>query len=98
MDNNLNETRKLTNLKEELRKNGIITDTEEMTPVGKVLADVYQALVEKGYNPVNQIVGYILSGEPTYITSYKDARKRIAKLERDEILEELVNYYIDNNF
>lgn len=98
MDNNLNETRKLTNLKEELRKNGIIADTEEMTPVGKVLADVYQALVEKGYNPVNQIVGYILSGEPTYITSYKDARKRIAKLERDEILEELVNYYIDNNF
>jgi uncharacterized protein (UPF0297 family) len=69
-----------------------------MTPVGKVLADVYQALTEKGYNPVNQIVGYILSDEPTYITSYKDARKKISRLERDEILEELVNFYISNNF
>lgn len=98
MNNSLNETRKLTNLKEELKISGIITDREEMTEVGKVLADVYQALVEKGYNPVNQIVGYILSGEPTYITSYRDARKRISRLERDEILEELVNYYINNNF
>ena len=62
-----------------------------------VLQEVYEALVEKGYNPVNQIVGYILSGEPTYITSYKDARKLISRLERDEILEELVNYYIDHN-
>ncbi len=98
MNNSLNETRKLTNLKEELKRSGVITDREEMTEVGKVLADVYQALVEKGYNPVNQIVGYILSGEPTYITSYRDARKRISRLERDEILEELVNYYINNNF
>lgn len=98
MNNSLNETRKLTNLKEQLKSSGIIADREEMTEVGKVLADVYQALVEKGYNPVNQIVGYILSGEPTYITSYKDARKRISRLERDEILEELVNYYINNNF
>ncbi len=98
MNNSLNETRKLTNLKEQLKQRGIIADREEMTEVGKVLADVYQALVEKGYNPVNQIVGYILSGEPTYITSYMDARKKISKLERDEILEELVNYYLDNNF
>jgi uncharacterized protein (UPF0297 family) len=98
MDNSLNETRKLPNLKEQLKQRGVIVDREEMTEVGKVLADVYQALIEKGYNPVNQIVGYILSGEPTYVTSYKDARKRISKLERDEILEELVNYYINNNF
>jgi uncharacterized protein (UPF0297 family) len=98
MDNSLYETRKLTNLKEQLKQKGVVADKEEMTEVGKVLADVYQALIEKGYNPVNQIVGYILSGEPTYVTSYKDARKRISKLERDEILEELVNYYINNNF
>ncbi len=98
MNNNLNETRKLTNLKEQLHSKGIVADREAMTEVGKVLADVYQALVEKGYNPVNQIVGYILSGEPTYITSHKDARKRISRLERDDILEELVNYYINNNF
>lgn len=97
MDNKLNETQKLTNLREQLIKRGVI-ENDDMTEVGKVLSDVYKALVEKGYNPVNQIVGYILSGEPTYITSYKDARKRISKLERDEILEELVNYYINNNF
>jgi uncharacterized protein (UPF0297 family) len=98
MNNSLNETRKLTNLKEQLAKHGVIADRDTMTPVGKVLADVYQALTEKGYNPVNQIVGYILSDEPTYITSYKDARKKISRLERDEILEELVNFYINNNF
>ncbi len=97
MDERLNETRKLTNLKEQLKQRGVIADREEMTPVGKVLDEVYNALVEKGYNPVNQIVGYILSGEPTYITSYKDARKLISRLERDEILEEIVNYYIDHN-
>ena len=98
MSKDLNETQKLTNLKEQLIQRGIISDRNEMTEVGKVLSDVYGALVEKGYNPVNQIVGYILSGEPTYITSYRDARKMISKLERDEILEELVNYYINNNF
>lgn len=98
MSDGLNETRKLTNLKEELMKQGVIAGREDMTPVGRVLAEVYQALVEKGYNPVNQIVGYILSGEPTYITSYKDSRKKISKLERDEIIEELVNFYINNNF
>ena len=60
-----------------------------------VLEKVYQALVEKGYNPVNQIVGYIMSGDPTYITSYGGARTLISKVERDEILEELVNTYIE---
>ncbi len=60
----------------------------------KVLKEVYQALVEKGYNPINQLVGYILSGDPTYITSYKDARNKIRAIERDELLEKLVKYYI----
>ena len=59
-----------------------------------ILMDVYEALNEKGYNPINQIVGYIMSGDPTYITSYNGARNKIRKLERDEILEELVAYYL----
>ena len=53
------------------------------------------ALTEKGYNPINQIVGYIMSGDPTYITSHKNARSLIMKAERDEILEELMQVYID---
>lgn len=61
-----------------------------------ILMQVYSALVEKGYSPVNQIVGYILSGDPTYITSHNNARSIIGKLERDELLEEIVNYYIQN--
>ena len=60
-----------------------------------ILEIVYNALVEKGYNPVNQIVGYIMSGDPTYITSHKGARSLIMKVERDEILEELMAVYID---
>ena len=60
----------------------------------EILKEVYQALVEKGYNPINQIVGYILSGDPTYITSHNDARNLIRQVERDELLEKLVKYYI----
>ncbi|MDI6600722.1 MAG: IreB family regulatory phosphoprotein [Thermoanaerobacteraceae bacterium] len=60
----------------------------------EILKEVYNALKEKGYNPVNQIVGYLLSGDPTYITSYKNARGLIKKLERDELVEELVKYYL----
>ena len=60
----------------------------------EVLKEVYKALEEKGYNPVNQIVGYILSGDPTYITSYNDARNRIRKVERDDLLEKMVKSYI----
>ena len=60
-----------------------------------ILEIVYKALSEKGYNPVNQIVGYIMSGDPTYITSHKNARSLIMKVERDEILEELMRVYID---
>ena len=59
-----------------------------------VLKEVYNALQEKGYNPVNQIVGYILSGDPTYITSYNNARNTIRTVERDELLEEIIKKYI----
>ena len=58
------------------------------------LTEVYNALVEKGYNPVNQIVGYILSEDPTYITNYKNARTLICRLDRDELLSELVRSYL----
>ena len=60
----------------------------------EILKEVYEALDEKGYNPVNQIVGYILSGDPTYITSHKDARNLIRMIERDELLEKMVKNYI----
>lgn len=60
----------------------------------EILKEVYEALVEKGYNPINQIVGYILSGDPTYITSHKDARNKIRTIERDELLEKMVRNYI----
>ena len=59
-----------------------------------ILEIVYNALVEKGYNPVNQIVGYIMSGDPTYITSYNGARSLVMKVERDEIVDELLKAYI----
>ena len=62
--------------------------------VDEVLAKVYEALAEKGYNPVNQIVGYIMSGDPTFITSHKNARSLIMKVERDELVEELLKEYI----
>lgn len=63
--------------------------------VTDILAQVYEALSEKGYNPVSQIVGYIMSGDPTYITSYKGARSLIMKAERDEIIEVLLENYIE---
>lgn len=64
--------------------------------VKDILDSVYNAMVEKGYNPVNQIVGYIMSGDPTYITSHKNARSMIMKVERDELVEELLKEYIKN--
>lgn len=67
------------------------------TGVKTILSEVYKALVEKGYNPTNQIVGYILSGDPTYITSHNNARSKISRLERDEILEELVKNFVSSN-
>jgi len=69
-------------------------DNEENNKAASVINAVYQALKEKGYNPVNQIVGYLLSGDPTYITSHNNARTMIRKLDRDELLEELVRAYL----
>jgi uncharacterized protein (UPF0297 family) len=69
-------------------------EKEKHNKVRETLAFVYNALKEKGYNPINQIVGYIISGDPTYITSHKNARSLISKVERDEILEELVKEYL----
>ena len=63
----------------------------------QIIGQVYEALTEKGYNPVSQLVGYIMSGDPTYITSYKNARSLIMKAERDEIIEVLFEDYIKNN-
>ena len=65
--------------------------------VSDVLEIVYKALKEKGYNPVNQIVGYIMSGDPTYITSHHNARSLIMKVERDELVEEVLKTYIENS-
>ena len=69
-------------------------EREENKKSKEILKEVYEALVEKGYNPINQIVGYILSGDPTYITSHKDARSKIRTIERDELLEKMVKNYI----
>lgn len=69
-------------------------EKEPEMQVKDVLAFVYEALTEKGYNPVNQIVGYIMSGDPTYITSHNNARSLIMKVERDEIVEEVLQEYI----
>ena len=71
--------------------------TEPEIQVKEVLETVYNAMVEKGYNPVNQIVGYIMSGDPTYITSYNGARSLVMKVERDELVEELLKAYIEHN-
>lgn len=84
--NNLSETQKFTNTEKNVRNQA-----------NETLFQVFSALKEKGYNPVNQIVGYILSGDPTYITSHNNARVIISKIERDELLEELVDYYLNNN-
>ena len=62
--------------------------------VKEIMTEVYNALTVKGYDPISQIVGYILSGDPTYITSYNGARSKIVRVERDELLEELVKKYI----
>ncbi|MGL5615623.1 MAG: IreB family regulatory phosphoprotein [Sarcina sp.] len=68
-------------------------DKKDLTKA--ILTDVYKALEEKGYNPVNQLVGYLISGDPTYITNYNGARALVRKLERDEILEEVMKTYLE---
>ena len=72
-------------------------EKEPQMKVSDVIDVVYHALSEKGYNPVNQIVGYIMSGDPTYITSHRNARSLIMKEERDELVEEILRAYIKNN-
>ncbi|MCI8935122.1 MAG: IreB family regulatory phosphoprotein [Clostridiaceae bacterium] len=70
-----------------------ITDDSDQE-MKRILTDVYDALREKGYNPINQIVGYILSEDPTYITNHNNARSLIRKIDRDELLQELVRRYL----
>jgi len=74
-----------------------VEDYLENTENKDILLYVYNALEEKGYNPVNQLVGYLISGDPTYITTHNDARTMIKKVERDDILEILINHYIESN-
>lgn len=62
----------------------------------QTLSDVYQALAEKGYSPINQMVGYLLSGDPTYITNHKNARTTMTNLDRDELLKTLIKFYLSN--
>ena len=84
MDGNTNETMRFRIPKEKNKANEILTH-------------VYAAMREKGYDPINQIVGYLISGDPTYITSHNNARYMIRLLERDELLEELVRAYMEQN-
>ena len=70
--------------------------SEEQLTMRQILRTVYDALSEKGYNPTNQIVGYLLTEDPTYITNYNGARSMICKLDRDELLQELVQCYLSN--
>ncbi len=63
--------------------------------VDQTIKDVYEALEEKGYNPINQIVGYLISGDPGYISSYRESRKKICKLERTQIIEVLLRNYLN---
>lgn len=70
-------------------------EIDKAREVHEIVSEVYDALKVKGYDPISQIVGYILSGDPTYITSYNGARGKIVRIERDELLEEIVRVYID---
>lgn len=83
MNNNLNETMKFEAPKENINE------------VRKIILTVYNALKEKGYDPINQMIGYILSGDPTYITSHNNARSLVRKIERDELLEEILGSYLE---
>lgn len=83
MDNNIDKTMQFD----------LNVNKEDMTKV--ILNDVYNALKEKGYNPINQLVGYLISGDPSYITSYNGARALLRKLERDEIIEEVIKSYLE---
>lgn len=71
--------------------------TKDIRTPEDVLMTVYQAMREKGYDPVNQIVGYLLSGDPTYITSHNNARYLVLRMERDDLLDELVRFYVEHH-
>lgn len=96
-DNRITQTQKISDLKEALKDVNISDNYEDKSEVGRIMSEVYIAMLEKGYNPANQIIGYIISGDPTYITSHKDARKKMTRVSQDELLEEIVNCYIKNN-
>ena len=68
--------------------------SDDKESMRRILRSVFDALSEKGYNPINQIVGYLISGDPTYITSYNNSRYLISRMERDELIEELVRFYV----
>lgn len=78
-------------MEESTRKFKVLDHSAE---IREILSSVYSSLIEKGYNPINQIVGYILSEDPTYITNYNNARALICRLDRDELLQELVSSYL----
>ena len=71
-----------------------VVPNDKQSEMSQVMSEVYRALKEKGYNPLSQLVGYVMSGDPTYITNHKNARSLITRLERDEIIEELFSFYI----
>ena len=83
-----------TNLFDGTRKLAITDDSDK--EMKRILTAVYDALREKGYNPINQIVGYILSEDPTYITNHNNARSLIRRIDRDELLQELVRHYLND--
>lgn len=70
-------------------------EKDKTTEARKILESVYKALVEKGYNPISQLVGYIMSGDPTYVTNHNNARANITKIDRDELLEEVFRFYLE---
>ena len=74
-----------------------VVPNDKQSEMSQVMSEVYKALKEKGYNPLSQLVGYVMSGDPTYITNYKNARSLITRLERDEMIEELFTFYISEH-
>lgn len=74
-----------------------VVPSDKQSEMSWVMSEVYNALKEKGYNPLSQLVGYVMSGDPTYITNHKNARSLITRLERDEIIEELFSFYISEH-
>ncbi len=74
-----------------------VVPNDKQSEMSQVMSEVYKALKEKGYNPLSQLVGYVMSGDPTYITNYKNARSLITRLERDEMIEELFSFYISEH-